>query len=116
MIRFGSRTDGLRVGSVGRWNIRPKRESEEAREKGDSLQHRSPATDRRRSLRSLLVDMEAGQGELEPKFLIHNLTTGQVISESGRLILKGINGEIPKLIGVGIIGPSDSGKSTLFRR
>ncbi|KAI8528228.1 hypothetical protein RHMOL_Rhmol12G0134300 [Rhododendron molle] len=55
--------------------------------------------------------MEAGEGELKPKFLIHNLTTKQVISESRRPILKGINGEIPKLIVVGIIGPSGSGKS-----
>ncbi|KAG5516721.1 hypothetical protein RHGRI_037456 [Rhododendron griersonianum] len=59
--------------------------------------------------------MEAREGEPEPKFSIHDLTTEKVISESGRPILKGINGEIPKLIVVGIIGPSGSGKSTLLR-
>ncbi|KAG5563672.1 hypothetical protein RHGRI_000015 [Rhododendron griersonianum] len=63
----------------------------------------------------LLVDMEAGEGEAEPKFSIRNLTTEQVISESGRPILKGINAEIPKGMVVGIIGPSGSGKSTLLR-
>ncbi|KAI8570026.1 hypothetical protein RHMOL_Rhmol01G0001300 [Rhododendron molle] len=61
------------------------------------------------------VDIEAGEGEPEPKFSIRNLTTEQVISESGRPILKGINAEIPKGMVVGIIGPSGSGKSTLLR-
>ncbi|KAF7154053.1 hypothetical protein RHSIM_Rhsim01G0002800 [Rhododendron simsii] len=63
----------------------------------------------------LVVDMEAGEGEAEPKFSIRNLTTEQVISEAGRPILKGINAEIPKGMVVGIIGPSGSGKSTLLR-
>ncbi|XP_058213964.1 ABC transporter I family member 17-like [Rhododendron vialii] len=63
----------------------------------------------------LVVDMEAGEGEAEPKFSIRNLTTEQVISESGRPILKRINAEIPKGMVVGIIGPSGSGKSTLLR-
>ncbi|KAA8522724.1 hypothetical protein F0562_009114 [Nyssa sinensis] len=61
----------------------------------------------------LLVDVEAaGDGELETKFQVRNLTK---VSQTGDLILRGINVDIPKGMIVGIIGPSGSGKSTLLR-
>uniref|UniRef100_A0A5B7CDJ6 Putative ABC transporter I family member 17 n=1 Tax=Davidia involucrata TaxID=16924 RepID=A0A5B7CDJ6_DAVIN len=73
----------------------------------------SPRTDEAEE-HLLVVDMEdAGDGELEStKFEIRNLTRD---SQSGDLILRGINVDLPKGMIVGIIGPSGSGKSTLLR-
>ncbi|KAF5956577.1 hypothetical protein HYC85_003802 [Camellia sinensis] len=92
----------------------------------DSIQlAESPKTTDEDREHLLAIDLEAAESEVETKFLIRNLTTEAVISESAaagggvgggsRPILKWINAEIPKGVVVGIIGPSGSGKSTLLR-
>ncbi|KAI8019283.1 ABC transporter I family member 17 [Camellia lanceoleosa] len=92
----------------------------------DSIQlAESPKTTDEDREHLLAIDLEAAESGLETKFLIRNLTTEAVISESAvagggvgggsRPILKWINAEIPKGVVVGIIGPSGSGKSTLLR-
>ncbi|XP_059637397.1 ABC transporter I family member 17 [Cornus florida] len=60
----------------------------------------------------LVVDVEAGDAETKPKFLIRNLTK---VSDSGTPILQEVSADIPKGMIVGIIGPSGSGKSTVLR-